>query len=396
MIARHLGVSEYGILSFAISLVSFFLILSNLGLQDVLVKHLVTFSEDSNALLGTGFALISTVSLCCFAINLAIASQLSTFELRLIVSIVGISILFNGYLIFELYFLALIAGRRIAIAKGISLIISVSIKLLLIYFHAPMEAFAWSIALDSVVLLLSFAITFRLHRPLLRRWSVSLSHAKLLLRESWPLLMSGLFITIYMKIDQIMLLHFLGAESVGYYSVAVQISQAWYFVPMLISAAYFPIILEKRKNRSAFDSQLLTLYRTVCLIGLTVAVLVTIYSSDLIVTLFTEEYAPAAPVLTIHIWAGVFVGIGTVSGKWLVSESLTKHALYRTGLGAIVNIVLNIMLIPPAGIIGAAVATIIAQIVSTYFYDLLHAETRHAFRTKTKALLLPLPIKRFS
>ena len=90
----------------------------------------------------------------------------------------------------------------------------------------------------------------------------------------------------------------------------------------------------------------------------------------------------------IHIWTGVFVFLGVASGKWYVSENLQKLAFSRTFYGVIVNILLNILMIPKFGIYGAAIATLISQAVASYIADLFSKKTRNNFIMKTKSLLL--------
>lgn len=391
LIARHLGAAGYGVLSFAISLVSVFLVLSNLGLIDILVKQILSDAKREHVTLGTSFFLIFIVSLICVAINSIIAMQIVNADSRFILLIIGISLLFSSSTIFEAHFQAHVKGKYVAAAKLTSLTAGFLIKILLLINDAPIIWFAWSIVLDSILLFISLIGTYFISNRNLVLWSLNKNLALELLRQSWPLLLSGLFITVYMKIDQVMIQHYLGPQAVGHYAVAVQISQAWYFVPVLISTSFFPAILKLQNDKKAYHAEIQYLYRLTCGIGFAVAVMVTIFSEQLVILLFTAEFAPAAEVLVIHIWAGVFVGLGTVGGKWLVAENLQKHAFYRAGCGALLNVALNVILIPPFGIVGAAIATLVAQCFATYLYDVLSDDTRTAFFMKSKALLYPIP-----
>jgi len=92
--------------------------------------------------------------------------------------------------------------------------------------------------------------------------------------------------------------------------------------------------------------------------------------------------------LMIHIWAGVFVFLGVASGKWFVAENLQMLSFWRTFYGMIINVMLNIILIPKYGIQGAAIATIISQSFAAYFSDLINLRTRMQFSMKTKTIFI--------
>jgi O-antigen/teichoic acid export membrane protein len=82
--------------------------------------------------------------------------------------------------------------------------------------------------------------------------------------------------------------------------------------------------------------------------------------------LFGNEFASAAPVLTIYIWAGVSVFLGVASSQYLINENLTMLSFFRTTVGMVLNVVLNFILIPLYGIIGSAIATLISYTISNF------------------------------
>lgn len=104
--------------------------------------------------------------------------------------------------------------------------------------------------------------------------------------------------------------------------------------------------------------------------------------------LYGESYAGAETVLALHIFASVFVALGVGSGRWLLNAGLTRISLLRTGVGAVVNVALNIVLIPVSGVIGAATATVVAQAFSTFFIHAVLPKTRSVFIMQCKGLAL--------
>ena len=192
---------------------------------------------------------------------------------------------------------------------------------------------------------------------------------------------------IYMRIDQIMIQEMLGEREVGLFSAAVRISEVWYFIPMIITASLFPSIVNAKKiSEELYYARLQRLYTFMVWLAIAIALPMTFLSDWLVTLLYGESYREAGQVLMVHIWAGVFVFLGVASGRWLISENLQWIAFYRTFSGAIINIILNFVLIPIYGLIGAAIATVIAQTMAAFVCDILSKKTRMAFFMKLNTL----------
>jgi len=144
-----------------------------------------------------------------------------------------------------------------------------------------------------------------------------------LLKDSWPLILSSMVIAIYMKIDQVMIKEMLDAEAVGNYAAAVRLSEAWYFIPMVISSSLFPAIINAKKiSEKLYYDRLQKLYNLMVWMAISIALPMTFLSDWIVNLLYGAKYSEAGDVLMIHIWAGVFVFLGVASGKWFVAENL--------------------------------------------------------------------------
>jgi PST family polysaccharide transporter len=191
---------------------------------------------------------------------------------------------------------------------------------------------------------------------------------------------------IYMKIDQIMLGQMIDDEAVGIYSAALRISEVWYFIPMAIVASVFPAILEaKKRSEEQYYQRLQRLFDLIVLLSICVAVPMTFLSTPIISILFGSTYEEAGAVLAIHIWTAVFVFLGVASNRWFIIENRQMLSLQRTALGAMINIILNLLLIPRYGVLGAAWATVISQFSVNVLYDALQGVTRKMFFMKIRA-----------
>jgi len=225
--------------------------------------------------------------------------------------------------------------------------------------------------------------------------SVSLTRTQILLRDSWPLLLSSIAVVVYMKIDQIMLGQMVGDEAVGIYSAAVRVSEVWYFIPTTIVASVFPAILNARsRSKEEYYKKMQQLFDLMLLLSICIALPMTFLSESVVRILFGEAYLAASTVLTIHIWTSIFVFLGVVSSKWFIAEDKQILSLQRTIIGALFNIFLNFLLIPQLGMFGAAFSTLLAQFIVGLLSDIFQKETRSIFIMKIKSFNLFSSIKR--
>jgi O-antigen/teichoic acid export membrane protein len=195
-----------------------------------------------------------------------------------------------------------------------------------------------------------------------------------------------------MRIDQIMLGHLAGSEMLGNYSVAVRLSELWYFIPSAVAVSLFPTIVRSHEGHSveAYKKRMQVFFDMLAGMAYVIALPFALFASPLVIALYGAEYADAGPILQVHIWALVFVSLGAVRGRWLVAENLTRFLLIATVVGTVVNVSLNFLLIPEFGGMGAAWATLFSQATAAYLSSLLHGRVWVVFRQATLALLVPL------
>jgi O-antigen/teichoic acid export membrane protein len=262
------------------------------------------------------------------------------------------------------------------------------LKLIFVFTQAPLIAFVLMMAMDfllaSVFLIYFYTKKTKIS---LKQWKVRLDVMKSLLKDGWPLILSGFAIMIYMKIDQVMIGSMIGEAQLGIYSAAVKISEAWYAIPTIISISVFPAMIYARKvDKSLYLKRIQVLYDGFLWFTLTVSLIVNVISPFIIHLLYGVEYAAAAAILSIHIWSGIFVFWGVVNGRYVIAENLTKLLLYITLSGAVINVLLNIWVIPVFGPIGAAFTTLISQLLSCTILLALFPQTRILFKMQLKAL----------
>lgn len=391
-VARYLGPEQFGKLSYAQSFVAIISVLAVLGLNDVVIRDLVKDEHQRDILLGTAFVLKLIGSMLVLAlITILMQFQSNDFETIIIIIVIASSLILNSFNVIDFYFQSKVLSKYIVYSNIFSLIISSIIKIVLILNQAPLLAFAFVILFDSFILACGFIFVYSKNKLSIFNWTINKALAKSLLKNCWPLILSGFVISLYMKIDQIMIKEMLGVSSVGQYAAAVQLSEAWYFIPMVISASLFPAILNaKQISKELYYSRLQRLYDLMAWMAILIALPMTFLSTWLIGLLYGVQFEQAGGVLTIHIWSAVFVFLGVSSSKWYMAENLQVYLFYRTLAGAVINILLNLVLIPRYGLYGGAIATLVAQITASFVFNAIHQETRITFTLQCRALLLPV------
>ena len=389
-VARYLGVQQFGVFNYATAFVALFSTLSTLGLDAIVVRSIVREPEKRAEILGTAFWLklfggVAALILAVSSIILVRHDDQLTISLVAILSSVGI---FQAFDTIDLWFQSQVQSKYTVIAKNTAFVITALVKVALISFHAPLIAFAWAglgeVSLGAIGLIISYRV--RGYSPWLWPWSSPL--AKTLLKESWPLILSGVTIMIYMRIDQIMLGQMIGDKAVGLYSAATRISEVWYFIPMAMASSVSPTIYAaKEVSESLYYRRIEQFLRLLSWLSIVLAVPMSFLSGTIITVLFGKSYEASASILAIHIWASLFVFMGVGTSSWFIAEGLTQFALRRTIIGAITNVFLNIFLIPAYGGVGAAIATVISQAFASFLSNATHPKTRKIFNLQVKSLI---------
>ena len=387
-VARHLGPGVFGQLSLAIAVASFVATAATLGLEHIATRELASGSVRSP--LKTLFRLrilggASGTALLLCAASLTAARSGDFASLLLVLSLLP---LVQAGDVAEWRLIAAGQSRRVAIIVIAVSPIAAFVRLWMALEGVHVLAFCWILiaewAIRSAALQVATGGLLSDHRP---ATSEFVADARALLRDSMPLLMSGIAVFIYMRVDQFMIAGMLGTEQVGLYSAVVTLAEAPLVLPALLLRAALPILTKESEIDPAIrDRTLSTLMRAMFYLHALIALGLSLFSEPIIVFLYGEPFRAAAAAFSLQVLAAPFVALGVLSAAWLVLERCTGHALRRTLIGAVSNVLLNLLLIPRFGIAGAAAATLFAQLLATYVADVFFARTRDLFMMKTWAL----------
>lgn len=367
-VANYLLSAKNGVLNGGIAYIYFFSAIATLGLDQFIVKELHQHPENSDTILGTSFWMKVIAGSCCIPL-IWVFYQIyppkgTPYHYILIFSFIGI---IQAFVVIESYFQSEVKSKYIMQVQISGNLVSAAIKLILIWTRQPLIWFVYAYTFDFLLISVGDFLTYQHKGRSVFKWRFDGRLAKKLFRYSWPLMVSGIMVSLYMRIDAIMLQNMRGTKEAGAYATVSMMSEAWNFIPAVIVTSLFPAILNARRDdRERYKKRIQHLYDLMVYLSVPVALVIT-FASPLIYKILKPEYAYAAPVLSVHIWSGVFVFLGAASSQYLIAENYNTLTFVRTGFGAAVNIILNIFLIPKMGMMGAAIATLIAYASANFF-----------------------------
>jgi len=395
-VARFLGRDQFGSLSYAVAFVSLLGAVTTLGLDGIVIRELVRHPERKDEILGTTFVAKLAGGFLTLVLSLSVILLLRPGDslLHSLVGVLALGTVFQSFDTIDFWFQSRVESRFGVFAKNSTFLIVAAFKVSLILMHAPLFAFALAGSLEIFLGAIGLLVAYKKSGQHLFAWKVNSDRARQLVREGWPLALASMAVMVYMKIDQIMLGQMIGLREVGIYGAALRFSEVWYFIPVSLVASVAPSLTTARKTSTIlYYARLENLFRLLVGIALVIAIPMTFVSGYLARTFYGPGYESAGPVLAIHIWAAPFVFLGVAQSPWTLNEGLTKLALARAACGAVINVLLNLVLIPTHGAVGAAVATTISYAMSAVVLNAFNSRTRRIFFMQLRAMLV-VPTRR--
>jgi len=395
-VARYLGPDQYGLLNFSIALVAIVGVLSNFGLEKLIVRNIVQNPARRDELLGTAFFIKAFGGALVFFTSILIATLIRPTDLlsHMLVIIIAAGSIFQSFDVIEFYFRSQVEAKYSVIAKSIAFIIINIFKVMLILGNAQLYMFAWAILGEVLLGALGLLSAYKLYGNTIKRWKVKFKMARELFAEGWMIVLATVSALIYMKIDQIMLGQLIDDAEVGIYSAAVKLSEVCYVIPLAIIQSVAPVITKAyQQDFSKYNFRLQKIFNVLTLIGLVIVLPTTFFSNSIIDIIFGIEYIDSASVLSIHIWTVILVGWALTTHLSLVTEKLVKFILIASTIGAVSNVLLNFALIPLYKGNGAAVATLISHLLSTTLTITFFSQTRRIVLMQIKSVFRIFDIK---
>lgn len=387
---RYLGPTNYGTISYIGSFIALFNSICTLGLEGIVIKKFIEEPEHTGEIIGTSIAMRVTSSIISIISILTMIYIVDNGnKLLLFLAILqSMSLIFTSFEIIDFWFQSNLNSKYVSIAKSIATLVVAIWKVYLLVTAKSISYFAFSTTIQSFVV--AFILYHLYFKQGGKKLSISLSRAKTLISESYHFILSGLMVVIYTQMDKVMIGQMLDSTQVGIYTAASNIPGMYMFIFLAIINSSRPLILEAKKdNEEIYLRRIKQLYSTIIWASISIGI-VMLFSNKLIMgILYGKEYISGSNVLLIAAWTNMFSILGSARGIWIVAENKNKYSKKYLFWGAIVNVILNTILIPKYGIIGAAIATLITQITTCLVAPLFYKETK----VHTKYILESLILK---
>jgi O-antigen/teichoic acid export membrane protein len=373
--------------------------LAGLGINGIVVRNIVRDPSSARATLATGFVLQLIGGCCSIVVIILIASWLHPIgsDLFLLLSVLGLTLVFKCSEVAKYWFEATLQSRYAVWVENGGLLAGAAARVVFICLGAGLLAFAWVTLLESAIVALGLLMVMRILGTGFSLRVARRVDAARMIREAWPLLLAGLTVTLYMRLDMLMLDRMSGTTEVGIYAAATRISEVLYLVPVAIVSSVSPsIIRSHQKSAVLYAARMQNLYFALVWMAVIATFPLALMSSNLVALIYGAEYAAAGPVLAIHLWASVAVFVGVASSQHLIVGELQVLSFWRTLIGLACNVVLNLVLIPSMASKGAALATVISYFVATYSLILFKATRQHAVQMLIAPFAIPQYLRRKS
>ncbi len=387
--ARYLGPDNFGLINYAAAYITFFASLCSLGISSVIIKDFVDNPEEEGKTLGTALGLRAISSLLSALMIVGVVSIVDRDEPLTIAvaALSSIGLVFQVFDAFNQWFQAKLKSKYVAVAT-VAAYIAVSVyKIVLLVLGKSVEWFALATSVDYIVVAAFLLVAYKLQGG--PKLSFSLKKAKQLLSLSSSFIISGLMVSIYASTDRFMLKQMLDEATVGHYGLAVSLSTTWVFVLQAVIDSVYPSIIEAYgKDVEGFNRKNRRLYAIVIYTALIISLIICVFAKPIVGILYGEEYLPAVNPLRIVVWYTAFSYLGVARNAWIVSENKQKYLKYLYISAAVINVALNLALIPWLGASGAALASLVTQASTTVILPAIIPALRPNAKLMVEALLL--------
>lgn len=393
LVAKYIGPEQYGIMNYVISVVSLFTILSNFGLDNIEVRELSKQNTDKKIIMGTAFflrllfATIATVIVLLFVIIYE-----NDLKIQIMIMIYSLSMFFSSFNIIRNYFTSQVLNKYVVKSEIYRTILGAILKIILVLIGASLIWFVIVLTFDFILVASGYLYSYKkkyIKEEKKLEWKYNKTIAYYLIKQSFPLLLSGAAVIIYQKIDQVMIGNMIDKTSVGYFSTACKFTELILYLPSIISSTLTPkLVFSYENDKKQYIKHRQIFSNIIVWFSIITSVFVSLSAYWLIYYTFGKEYLLSVPVLQIMAYKAIGMALASSSGTIIVIENLQKYAVLRNIAGCIICITLNLILIPMWGIIGSALVTIITVFVSGYLIHILIEPFREIFFVQTRSLFI--------
>lgn len=399
-IARYLGDVGLGKYSFALAFTGLFIIFSDIGLSRLTIREVARDKLRAESYLSNAATIKSILSLATFGLIFFIINLLNyPVDTTVVVYIIGLSAILHSFArLFQAIFNAFERMEYETITTAVELLIVVGLGVCVLILGYGLIGLAYVILIASIInVLFSLFITIKVFtKP---KFKIDWKFWKSTVKEALPFGLTTAFVTVYFQIDTVMLSIMKDDAVVGWYNAAYRLIFALMFIPTAFVGSIFPIISRffvssQNSLKVAYEKT----FKYLIIIGIPLAIGTTILADRIVLIIYGKDFNNSVVALQILIWVALLMFLTYLIGTVLESVNRQGRVSKVAGINALVNVFLNLLLIPKFSFIGASVATVATEAIG--FILLFHSISKHLhavplFKLTLKPLIASLPMSLF-
>jgi O-antigen/teichoic acid export membrane protein len=369
-IARHLGPTNFGQLSYALSIVGIFGFLAPLGLDSILYRELIKFPEKKNQLLGTSFLLKLAAGIITSLCIITYAISIGTDDVsRMAVIILSFTFILSPFQVITYEFLSRSESKVPALITMLTTLLLNLLKVVALMNGKGVLYIAFVLFLEPLFYALFYVYAYaKDSNDSLTSWTYDKKLAVSLLKDSLPLVLLSSFTIVYARVDQVLIKQMIGTMEVGIYDAAVRLADLWNFIPGIILSALFPSIVKNEASATNESwSRMKKIGVLLFIIPVGIAIVTTIFAPLIISILYGPAFSASVPILKIYIWSCIGTFLGILTQTYMTAKNQRVLVVISSFVPMVVNISLNLLWIPTYGVIGSAYATVISYALVPVF-----------------------------
>jgi O-antigen/teichoic acid export membrane protein len=389
MVARYLGPEQFGLMNYVLSYVMLFSVFATFGLDGIEIRELSKSNADKNTIIGTAFILRMSFALATillvFLTLLAFESDSYTFVMVMVFSLSLVASAFN---VIRNYFTSIILNEYVVKSEISRTCIGALIRVVLLLCHCSLTWFIVASTFDFILVAGGYLYSYQKKAGRIREWKFCSPVAGMLVRASFPLLLSGAAIIVYQKINAVMIRNMIDNAAVGQFSVAAKVVELGAFVPMMVAQTVTPLLVKAHQEDEArYLAKRQQFMDVMVWSSIGIAVAIFLLAAPTISVLYGAGYVAAIPALKVMAWRPVFTILSYASGTLLLVENCQRYVAVRNLLGCVASVLFNLLLIPVWGVVGSAMASLITMVVSGYIAHMIIKPYRYLVSLQTNAIL---------
>jgi len=369
-VIRYLGPEQYGNFSYVLSILIFFQVLANFGLDTIVIRELSIRNNQKDDIFNSALLVKFTLGIISFfsviLFYLLFSEAKFNDDLLPIISIAAIPILFQFTDVIDFWYQSIHKSEVAIKAKLFSLAVVSGLRIFAILFGYSLFAFALLLALDAVLGSIILVFYFLNNKESINVYP-SFNKCYFLVANAIPILIMSLSFLVTSRVDQIIIKNLLGAKILGFYSSIYFIASFSQFIPSILNQSVAAYIHKLRlRNYNKYIQFLRIYYRSLIVISILISIFLIIFGDKIVLLLLGESYAEYSKFLGIYSLTNIFHFIGMSQFLWFINENKQRYLLCLSISSAFLGLITTYICILNFNFYGAVFASILVGIFSNY------------------------------